>query len=82
MAMRLTISDEMMESLKSHVSFDAPADVQAFVADAISVYVQLGTLAAKGNQLYLQQTDRPGAPLVSLRLPSQVQSDTKPEART
>ena len=36
MAMRLTISDEMIETLKSHVSFGTRADLQDFVADAMN----------------------------------------------
>ena len=44
MAMRLTISDEMIETLKSHVSFGTRADLQDFVADAMNTYIQLGAL--------------------------------------
>ena len=46
MAMRLKISDEMIETLKSHVSFGTRADLQDFVADAMNTYIQLAALVA------------------------------------
>ncbi len=73
MAMRLTISDEMIETLKSHVSFGTRADLQDFVADAMNTYIQLGALVARGNNLYVQRMDQLGTPLVPLRLPVQSQ---------
>ena len=73
MAMRLTISDEMIETLKSHVSFGTRADLQDFVADAMNTYIQLGALVARGNNLYVQRIDQLGTPLVPLRLPVQTQ---------
>ena len=73
MAMRLTISDEMIETLKSHVSFGTRADLQEFVADAMNTYIQLGALVARGNNLYVQRIDQLGTPLVPLRLPVQTQ---------
>ena len=73
MAMRLTISDEMIETLKSHVSFGTRADLQDFVADAMNTYIQLGALVARGNNLYVQRMDQLGTPLVPLRLPVQTQ---------
>ena len=73
MAMRLAISDEMIETLKSHVSFGTRADLQDFVADAMNTYIQLGALVARGNNLYVQRMDQLGTPLVPLRLPVQTQ---------
>ena len=81
MAMRLTISDEMIETLKSHVSFGTRADLQDFVADAMNTYIQLGALVARGNNLYVQRMDQLGTPLVPLRLPVQTQP-VQPQDKT
>ena len=81
MAMRLAISDEMIETLKSHVSFGTRADLQDFVADAMNTYIQLGALVARGNNLYVQRMDQLGTPLVPLRLPVQTQP-VQPQDKT
>ena len=81
MAMRLAISDEMIDTLKSHVSFGTRADLQDFVADAMNTYIQLGALVARGNNLYVQRMDQLGTPLVPLRLPVQTQP-VQPQDKT
>ena len=69
MATRITISSELIETVKKHVFFETRADLNNFVQDALQTYISLGTMTAQGHLLYMQRTDCTGMPLQRLRLP-------------
>jgi hypothetical protein len=46
----IALSPEIMEKLQAQVSFESAEAVNAFVADAINTYMQLGRLHQSGGQ--------------------------------
>lgn len=46
----IELSPEIMEKLQTQVTFPDAAAVNAFVADAVNTYVQLGRLYQSGGQ--------------------------------
>jgi len=47
------ISNEVIAKLKTRVAFEADADVEQFIADALNSYIELGQLLSQGGELHV-----------------------------